>query len=464
MSDFPTSQEEFYALRDDRTNGCISTRVYQSAVCAVVLSPEIAQTLSGQVMFLAAANLLSRWCRAVTLIVPPIAPHPLLGLGMNDLAEATLSQMRDADPFGAFGLSTSPVTSEITLLIGRHHQAVSAPMTVFIDSAGWLASIGYDSQIKLPITTDKNCLGAVAAACLGVAQMFKTATGVPVDRYFRRGIFDLFSLQSLDGNATPQSASWPSDLSIGRALMVGAGSVGSAAAYCMKLAGLTGSVTITDKDLVKIENFNRSPIFGRATFGLTKSAAVARFLRGTLLTSESLPLWWNEFAAQRERNTFDFDVWLPLANEFNVRFSMQNNFPPLMIHASTTANWGINHGRHMPGKDDCLADRFPVQISKEELTCATGQVETENNDSVDAALPFSSLFAGLLIVADLVRAQLPGYPQVSNFALFDWHGAFDNIQSWDRLPRPGCICTQQSRAIHARFNRDTKYWGLFGFA
>ena len=105
MNEFPNSPEEFYALRDDRTNRCISNRSYQSTVCAVSLSPEIAQTLSGQVMFLAAANLLSRWCRTVTLVVAPIAPHPLLGLGTNDLSEAILSQMRDADPFGAFGVA-----------------------------------------------------------------------------------------------------------------------------------------------------------------------------------------------------------------------------------------------------------------------------------------------------------------------------------------------------------------------
>jgi hypothetical protein len=407
VSEFPNSPEEFYALRDDRTNRCISNGVYQSAVCAVVLSPEIAHTLSGQVMFLAAANLLSRWCRTVTLVVAPVAPHPLLGLGMDDLAEATLSQMRDADPFGGFRVATSPVTSEIALVIGPHDQAVTASATVFIDSAGWLASIGYDSQIKLPITTDKNCLGAVAAACLGVAQMFKVATGVPVDRYFRKGIFDLFLLNWLDGNATPQSAPWPFDLSIGRALMVGAGSVGSAAVYCTRLAGLTGSLTIADKDLIKVENFNRSPIFGRGTFDLTKSSAVAQFLHGSSLHAHSLPLWWNELVEQQERSSFDFDVWFPLANEFNVRFSMQNNFPPLMIHASTTANWGVNHGRHLPGRDDCLADRFPVQVSKENLTCATGQIEHKDGEGIDAALPFSSLFAGLLVTADLVRTQIP---------------------------------------------------------
>lgn len=84
-------------------------------------------------------------------------------------------------------------------------------------------------------------------------------------------------------------------------------------------------------------------------------------------------------------------------------------------------------------------DRFPTEVSAEQLTCATGQVEVANV-SVDAALPFASMFAGLLIAADLVRAQLPDYPQIPNFALFDWYGPF-----------------------HEQFNAASKYRKVFGF-
>jgi hypothetical protein len=181
-----------------------------------------------------------------------------------------------------------------------------------------------------------------------------------------------------------------------------------------------------------------------------------------VLTAFPFALWWNEFVLQHARSDFDFDVWLPLANDFGVRFSMQNNVPPLMIHASTGANWGINHGRHVPGRDDCLADRFPREASAQDLACATGQVITSEG-AIDAALPFSSLFAGLLITADLVRAQLPDYPQVPNFAFFDWYGAFERIQAWDRIPRPGCICAQQTRATNEQFNGKTRYWSLSRF-
>ena len=99
---------------------------------------------------------------------------------------------------------------------------------------------------------------------------------------------------------------------------------------------------------VKVENFNRSPVFGRATFGLTKADGVAAFLAGSGLSATPVPEWWDEFVQRRGRLSFDYDVWLPLANEFGVRHAMQHSVPPLMIHASTTSNWGVNHGRHLP--------------------------------------------------------------------------------------------------------------------
>jgi hypothetical protein len=186
--------------------------------------------------------------------------------------------------------------------------------------------------------------------------------------------------------------------------------------------------------------------------------AIAAFLSGSRLSATPIPLLWNDFLSSKRRASFDYDVWLPLANEHGVRRAMQNNVPPLMIHASTSRNWGVNHGRHIPRRDDCLVDRFPEQVAIP-LVCSTGQVATQQG-VVDAALPFASLFAGLLITADLVRAQLPGFPQVPNFALLDMHGALDMVQTWDRRPRQGCVCREQA-ALHEKFNGATKHSALF---
>ena len=460
MNHFRSSAEEFYALRDDRTNRCVDSPKYQTSACAVYLSPSAASMPNAQTMLVVAANLLSRWCRKVTIVMPPTEVHSALGIGNGDLADLVITQMRDADPFGDFQTGNKGVAAAIALCIGGDSQERPSSATVFIDASGWLASISNLRLIGLPISEDRNRLGAIAAACLGVAQVFKLAAGMPSTHYLREGILDAFRLEwSQDSWQAP----WAADLNIGSVLMVGAGSVASSAAYCMRLTGLVGTISVVDKDIVKVENFNRSPVFGYRTVGSPKANAVAEFLTGSALSATAVPLWWDEFVKQRGRSSLDFDIWLPLANEFGVRLAMQHNVPPLMIHASTTLNWGVNHGRHIPGRDDCLADRFPVEVSSDELTCATGQVEASET-VIDAALPFASMYAGLLITADLVRAQLPEYPQVPNFALFDWHGSFDTIQAWDRKPRAGCICREQGHDFHERFNGRTKYRHLCRFS
>jgi hypothetical protein len=409
-------------------------------------------------MLAASANLLSRWCRRVTIALPNTDALPGLWMGAGDVGELILAQMKEADPFGDFKVGDDWGDAEFILAIGGGVDIRPSTNTIFINGSGWLAAISRQAAVTLPSASESNLLGAIAAACLGVAQLFKLALGFSTAQLPADGVFDLFKL---GWTKDRRQEAWPDDVAIGRILMVGAGSVGSSAAYCLRSTGLRGSMSVVDRDEVKIENFNRSPVFGRDAFGLSKSIAVARFLAGSNLVATAEPVWWNDFLIQRERRSFDFDVWLPLANEFNVRQAMQQNVPPLMIHASTARNWGVNHARHIPGRDDCLADRFPAEeVTAEQMTCSTAPVQVAVHQ-VDAALPFASMFAGLLVAADLVRALLPGYPQVANFALLDWYGPLDAIQVWDRRPRPGCPCRDQSRVFHDRFNSGTRYRQLF---
>jgi len=461
MRPFPASADEFYALRDDRTNRCVGSGEYQKARCALVISEDAVASFAGQVMLRVAANLLSRWCRRVTVVLPSTDTESAVGLGVGNLGEVVLAQMRDADPFGNFNLSDQlPMDAPLKLCIGHGPSEVSDPASVCINASGWLASISIGRAIPLEPSEVRNPLGAIAAACLGIAQLFKIAVQMPRASYLRAGIFDVFSLAWL--STVPQGRRWPESLDIGRILMVGAGSVGSSAVYSMHLAGLAGSLTIVDNDDTKIENFNRSPIFGQKTLGEPKSAATAAFLSSSTLSPTPVVLWWDEFLKQHGRAAVDFDVWLPLANDFDVRRSMQHNVPPLLIHASTTANWGVNHARHIPGRDDCLVDRFPTVVTADQLACGVGKISAAEV-TVDAALPFISFFAGMLVAADLVRAQLPDYPQTPNFALIDWYGNLEGIQSWDRKPRPGCVCGDQA-ALHEYYNRNTRHYPRFKLA
>jgi hypothetical protein len=213
---------------------------------------------------------------------------------------------------------------------------------------------------------------------------------------------------------------------------------------------------IVDRDLIKVENFNRSPLFGKSNFGLNKAAAVKKCLMGTRVVAGAAPVSWNAFVENGGRS--GYDVWLPLANEDDVRRSMQSNVPPLLIYGATSPNWVATFGRHIPGVDDCLVERFPGPEGV--LTCATGKISTPRGTVVDAALPFCSMFAGLLIFAELVRLQMQGYPQVPNYACLDFGGNLTEIQKWNMEPNSNCGCTKLSPSLFRIFNRDSRYFHL----
>jgi hypothetical protein len=177
--DFPSSAGEFYRLRDDRTNRCVSATDYQAVGCSVTIDPDVAKTLAGQVMLVATCSLLSRWCRRIEIVLPDIALKSLVHPRGIEIQKLVQSSMYDADPFGEFSISNRPGTRAefLRLHIGPSPSKDSITQVV-INSSGWLASIATGSGPELVPTNDGNIIGAVAAAYLGGAQLFKRAVGV----------------------------------------------------------------------------------------------------------------------------------------------------------------------------------------------------------------------------------------------------------------------------------------------
>ena len=85
--------EEFYARRDHRTNlyvGGVGTYVGKTVL--LTGDPLVLGTYVGQVIAIVSANMLSRWCRHVKVLMPSVLMHPLLGAG--SLADAVESIRR----------------------------------------------------------------------------------------------------------------------------------------------------------------------------------------------------------------------------------------------------------------------------------------------------------------------------------------------------------------------------------
>ena len=252
----------------------------------------------------------------------------------------------------------------------------------------------------------------------------------------------------------------PAIISLGRVQLIGVGSVGSAIAYLLRMLQLEGEITVIDHDAIEIENLNRSPFFRIEDLGKPKALVAGQYLEGHI-SVEAFVGRYDEFIHSHGRRPGKVDIIIPVANEYNVRSDIENNYPPIQIYGTTTTSWGINYHRHIPlSQDDCSVCRFPAIDAQPLFPCSTILVEAPKKKPVDAALPFLSVGAAVLTVVDLIKLQLPGYPFTPNFALIDFYGKLDYIVSFNRVPKLHCPCRMRSINIAKEFIGSTKFFAI----
>jgi molybdopterin/thiamine biosynthesis adenylyltransferase len=164
------------------------------------------------------------------------------------------------------------------------------------------------------------------------------------------------------------------------------------------MLGLNGDLTIVDADRVETPNLNRQLIFTARDAGypdgeMKEKAERAAARLGPRAVPE--PHWYGESDAIVNA---DYDIVLALANERGAREALQDRRSPVLLHATTSPNHQAQFHRHLPGKDDCIRCRVPGTAAK--TACATAPVTEARSD---AALPYLSGLAGLMLAAALAR-------------------------------------------------------------
>src|SRR5439155_18267749 len=119
--------------------------------------------------------------------------------------------------------------------------------------------------------------------------------------------------------------------SIGDVWFIGGGSVASAVAYFLVLAGLSFEATIFDGDIVEIENLDRSPIFRWDDEGESKATVVATYLRNHGILAHAEPTWLDGSQLWKNRQQGKPDLLVSAANERNVRYAIETGRPPAQI-------------------------------------------------------------------------------------------------------------------------------------
>jgi len=438
--------DAFYRSLSDRTVQYGERPLDPGRRVAIEVSPDYLATKPGQAALIVTADLLSRMVRQVNLAFPDAAFHAAFGGPFRgSLHDGLIGRMKAVAPPGGF--VAEPITqADYVVRLGSDGRRWVA------HGVDWSVYVGPGPSPLAPPQTD-NIFGASHAAITAVAQLF----GGRFPDMIEPRLADLLTLTSAAG-ANPIFA--PAGSELGTIWFVGCGSVGSAIAYFLALAGYRFTAVLFDKDIVKIENLDRSPIFTFDDQTHPKVESVARFLRQFGIAAEPEPHWLDESAVWKGRQAGTPDIIVAAANERDVRYQIESQFPAIQIYGTTGKDWQANIFRHVP-VDPCSCCAFPPAAHRE-TGCAEGEAPSPiaAEKTVDAALPFLSFGAGLLAAAEISKLVLPGFPFSGSRGFFT-PLAEEILYTRPFKRRDECVCAGRNRTVHRKMVAGTRYAPLY---
>jgi molybdopterin/thiamine biosynthesis adenylyltransferase len=407
-----------------------------------------ASTAVGQAAILTAVNILARVHPEVVLAIPDaplVVPSPI---GGDTLLDACRALATAANPEIVVTIANEIPANVLSVGIG----ADAGPATMYAGGACWTAMTRSTPVEIAP--EPSSLLGVGMAVALATGIVFRAALGLPTVR--DRSV-SLWTLAEADEPTGPTDCG---PVNVGNVWMVGAGAVGSCLAWWLQFTGVVGNWAVIDGGITDGTNLNRSLGLFAADAGLTGKECVAKAIAAANLIPGAVPFtqWWSEWCAS---NPASPDVLIPVANDFGVRANIAAYSHPATIHATTSRDWTAELHRHQIGQDDCLACRFPEDTPA--FLCASAPIQNgaEHHEEAelgkDAALPFLSAAAGMLLLAGLFQLQ---HGQWTTHRQNHWRVFFDVAHAAMRSSRWQCRhgCTATASPNVRRVSHGQTRW------
>ncbi|AFM20602.1 hypothetical protein Mycch_6000 (plasmid) [Mycolicibacterium chubuense NBB4] len=420
--------ETFYRARDARTtqyggNNCaLETEI-------VLICGEVANTRPGQAAVLAMVNMMARTHRRFTVSVPTAKLVARSLITASSLEEAVVRTVLAINP--AAHLVVNGVRLDANAVSTAAVRRVSLGVDTAADAdvhIGWSGGRGLVSTRRMDVGSEEtDVLGAATAACMGVHALFELSHG----RRVHACALNLAERRSCELDTLSPCRSWTRDAAIGDSTItgpidvgdvavIGAGAVAHGLGWWAQEFGHLGTWATIDGDVADISNTNRcmgmtaSDAGWPAGLPTSQPGTKADILAG-LLSGPPVAMWFDQWIATGPERR---DLLLPLANERGVRAHAAALGEPILLHATTSASWTAELHRHVPSVDDCPTCRLPGRATPQ-FACSTGPASPDPG-SADAALPFLSAAAGLLLIVamqQLTTADSPVAGRHNHFRL-----------------------------------------------
>jgi molybdopterin/thiamine biosynthesis adenylyltransferase len=308
----------------------------------------ILTTANGRECLLSGLRLLVRICPNLSVVLPP-------GAG------AVLEECRRLAEKIAFGKAVEFAAGAADL--ARHDAILSVgtvarpdlPWTV-INSNGWLARVS-SGGVNLPaVCSQFNPVGALAAASLGVTDVFKRLIRLKEGRgrLFDGLTFSLYSYRcGEDDPGPPLPADLPLDL-----LLIGAGAIGNGVVHLLSRLPVSGRGWVVDAQTYQDENLGTCLLIGPQDVGTSKAEFAERVLAGRLQVTG----FHEELAAFRRRLGAEVPyprVVVTGLDNIDARHEVQGLWPDVIIDGAI-GDFACQVSSHRWGEDGaCLVCLFP---------------------------------------------------------------------------------------------------------
>jgi hypothetical protein len=231
---------------------------------------------------------------------------------------------------------------------------------VFVGSDGWLCRLSKKSPVGSGAS--RNPFGAGAAACLGVANLFRAtfAENLPNPEPDEDVIFSTLEMAVVaDSAANP---GW-TDADLGELFLVGSGAIGNGLLWSLRDIQARGTLHVIDGETVDLTNLQRYVMTISSDEGNSKTELAEKWLLGSGLKVDPHPQHWNEFVAARAN--WHFERVIVAVDTERARIEIQASLPR-GVHNAWTQRGEVGISRHQfLGPNACMACLYvPTQPAK----------------------------------------------------------------------------------------------------
>jgi len=287
-----------------------------STPITITADNELLASKNGQIMMETLVNITSRLSDKIVLQLPDSTLFSrlktlILGIGCQ------LEESKEEIP-------------GIVVSIGNTQ--LKGKFNICVNSSGWVSYLACGSDVKTLENCLQNPIGAMGAACLASAEVFKRLLELNgCDRKWAKIHPKEMNFSFLDYTFTESNIDFPLNVDIGKILLVGAGAVGSGFVYSIsKFENVLGDIKVIDPDDIDKSNLNRCLTYFDNDIGKSKAKVIERYSTSkTTIKGENIKL--NQLKKERK----EFPIIISTVDNNDARHEIQFDLPKIIFHGAT---------------------------------------------------------------------------------------------------------------------------------